>query len=69
MSYDGIWPLGGTGNPYQICSKNNGAGTSPTFTSTRSNPPTVLLNQTYTFDEAAFDCTLTALPAVPVPAL
>lgn len=69
VSYDGIWPLGGTGNPYQICSKNNGSGHFANLHLDQINPPTVLLNQTYTFDEAAFDCTLPALPAVPVPAL
>ena len=45
VSYDGIWPLGGTGNPYQICAQNNGSGTSPTCTSTSSTPRPPL-NQT-----------------------
>jgi parallel beta-helix repeat protein len=67
--YDGILsPLAGTGNPYQICAKYNGSGHFGNVHLDQIAGGGVP-NEVATFDEAVYDCTLPALPAVPVPAL
>ena len=67
--YDGILGLAGTGNPFSICSKNNGSGHFANMHLQDFDPQNPNLNQILTFDEAVFDCTPPGfpLPAVPVP--
>ena len=67
--YDGILGLGGTGNPFSICSKNNGSGHFADMHLQQFTPQSPNLNAILTFDEAAFSCTPSGfpLPAVPVP--
>ena len=67
QTYDGIWPLGdpaNSGNPYAVCFK--GATSFANLHFDQLNPPSKLLNQTYTFDATKFDCTGTVLPPVTV---
>ncbi|HTS80915.1 MAG TPA: parallel beta-helix domain-containing protein [Myxococcaceae bacterium] len=67
--YDGVLGLGTPPNPYMICSHNNGSGHFADMHLDHFDAQNPNLNSILTFDEAAFDCTLPALPAVPVPAL
>jgi len=69
VTYDGIFPLGGTGNPFQICAQNNGSGHFANMHLDQFDAQAPNLDQILTFDESAFNCSLPALPAVPVPAL
>jgi parallel beta-helix repeat protein len=63
--YDGILNPFTTGdNPAQICSKNNGSGHFANLHFDQLNQQAPNLNDITTFDQAAFDCTLPALPPV-----
>jgi len=63
--YDGILnPFGNPPNPSQICAKNNGSGHFANMHFDQLNQQAPNLNEITTFDEAAFNCTLPALPPV-----
>jgi hypothetical protein len=68
VSYDGILGLaGGQSNPFQICAQTNGSGHFADLHLDQFNAQAPNLGEIMTFDEAKYDCTLPALPAVPVP--
>ena len=63
--YDGILnPFGAPPNPGQICAQNNGSGHFANMHLSDFDAQAPNLYSILTFDEAAFNCTLPALPAV-----
>jgi parallel beta-helix repeat protein len=63
--YDGILnPFGAPPNPGQICAQNNGSGHFANMHLDHFDAQAPNLYSILTFDEAAFNCSLPALPAV-----
>ena len=72
VSYDGVFPLGGTGNLYSICTDGTGGGSTGKFANLHLDKVAQgqTLSSVYQFDDPAFiGCTPQGfpLPAVPVP--
>jgi len=72
VSYDGVFPLGGTGNLYSVCTDGTGGGSTGKFANLHLDKVAQgqTLSSVYEFDDPAFiGCTPQGfpLPAVPVP--